>query len=265
MKILHNKFALLLAVFQFAFVGSYAQQRYVENEAFGFGERLEYKVGYKFVKAGTAVFEVGQKPVQRNGRDHYDIRFDVKSLESLDWMYKVRDQYRTIVDVAGIYPTEFEQHIREGNYKRDFKATFDQKANLARTSDGEFKIPDFVHDIVSAFYYVRTVDLKSKKKGDIIQLQNFYGKKTYDLGVKVLGREQIEVDGGKFKCVVVEPMIQEGGLFKADGRVVIWLSDDDRKIPVKVSTKIPIGTIDAELVKFSGLRGDLAARIGDKK
>ncbi|MES2766909.1 MAG: DUF3108 domain-containing protein [Bacteroidota bacterium] len=264
MKKLSNKFALVLAIFQIALVSSYAQ-RHIANEAFGFGERLEYKVGYKFVKAGTAVFSIGDKPVKRNGQDAYDIRFDVKSLESLDWMYKVRDQYRTVVDVAGIYPIEFEQHIREGNYKRDFKATFDQQANLARTTDGEFKIPDYVHDVVSAFYYIRTVDLKSKKKGDVIKLQNFYGKKTYDLGVKVLGREEITVDGGKFRCVIVEPMIQEGGLFKADGRVVIWLSDDERKIPVKVSTKIPIGTIDAELVKFSGLRGELAARLGDKK
>lgn len=235
--------------------------RYVANEAFGLGERLDYRVGYKFITAGTASFRVLPNPVERNEKKCYDVRFEVRSLKSLDWLYRVQDQYRTILDIDGIFPHEFEQHIREGNYSRDFTAKFDQVNNQAITSEKRHPIPPFCHDIVSAFYYVRTMDLRAMKKGEIIQMQNFFGDTTYSLGVKILGRQTVEVEAGKFRCVVVEPLVVEGGLFKSEGKIYIWISDDERKIPVKVSTKVVIGTIDAELTGFQGLRGPIASKI----
>lgn len=231
--------------------------RYVQNDAFGFGEKLDYRVGYKFITAGRGSFEVMPNPVMKNGRPCYDIRFDVKSLESLEWIYQVRDRYRTVMDVGGMFPWEFEQHIREGGYKRDFTASFSQETNKATTTEGTFEIPDYVHDVVSALFYVRTLNLAGMKKGEIIKLQNFFDRKTHELGVKVLGKQTIEVEAGKFRCIVVEPMIQEGGLFKSEGRILVWFSDDARKVPVKVSSKIPIGTVDAELTGYKGLRGPL--------
>lgn len=237
--------------------------RSIENEAFGYGERLDYDVGYKFITAGKASFIVGTDPVMIDGRKCYDIRFDVASLESLDWLYRVRDRYRTYVDVDGIFPWKFEQRIREGNYRRDFTATFDQVSRKARTTDGTFDVPAFVHDVVSAFYFVRTHDLKKYRKGQTIALKNFFDKETHDLEVRVLGRQRVEVKAGTFDCVVIEPLVKEGGLFKSDGRIMIWLSDDDRKIPVKVSTKVVIGSIDAELTGYRGLRGPLTSRVAN--
>ena len=76
-----------------------------------------------------------------------------------------------------------------------------------------------------------------------------------------MGRETIKVEAGTFKCIIVEPLAKEGGLFKSDGRVLIWLSDDDRKIPVKITTKVLIGSIGSELREYSGINGELKARI----
>jgi hypothetical protein len=238
--------------------------RYVENTAFGFGERLEYNVGYKFITAGKAAFTVGKDAVWEQGRQCYDVRFEVASLKSLDFLYKVRDRYRTLVDIDGIFPWKFEQTIREGGYSKDFSATFDHTQLKATTTEGTFTVPEFVHDIVSAFYFIRTFDLKGMKRGDKIQLKNFFDRETHDLQVNILGKAEVTVEAGKFKCIVVEPVIKKGGLFKSDGRILLYLSDDDRKIPVKVTTKIPIGTIDAELTGYRGLRGALSSRIGEK-
>ncbi|HRP02755.1 MAG TPA: DUF3108 domain-containing protein [Candidatus Kapabacteria bacterium] len=235
--------------------------RYVENEAYGFGENLEYDVGYKFITAGTGYFKIMPEAIVRNGRKCYDVRFQVKSLESLDWLYRVRDQYRTVLDVAGIFPWEFEQTIREGNYRRDAKAYFDQTNNIAKSNDKTFQIPEYVHDIVSAFYYVRTMDIGNMRKDSIFYLKNFFDDTTFNLGVRIKGKQTIEVEAGTFKCVVIEPMIVQGGLFKSEGSVFVWMSDDDRKIPVKVATKIPIGFVEAKLTKYSGLRGPLNAKI----
>ena len=56
-------------------------------------------------------------------------------------------------------------------------------------------------------------------------------------------------------------MIMEGGLFKSDGRIIIWMTNDERKIPVKVSTKVVIGSIDAELREYSGVNGRIKAKV----
>jgi hypothetical protein len=235
--------------------------RYLKNESFGFGERLDYKVGYKFITAGTGYLQIAKDPVYRYGRPCYLVQFEVKSLESLDFLYRVRDAYSTVLDVAGIFPWEFTQKIREGNYKRDSKAYFDQFNHKAFVGDKTFEVSEYIHDIVSAFYYVRTLNLSQMQKGNVIYLENFFDNKSYKLGVKIHGKSIAEVDAGKFNCVVVEPLVVEGGLFKSEGSIYIWLTDDERKIPVKVATRIPIGFVEATLTSYKGTRGPIKSKI----
>lgn len=235
--------------------------RKVENNAFHYGERLNYDVKYSFITAGTGYFYILPQIQYRDDRKCYDIRFSVRSLKSLEFLYKVKDTYSSIMDVEGIFPYEFEQHIREGNFKRDFKATFDQVNHKAKVKKKAYDIPAYCHDIVSAFYYVRTKDLGSMKKGSMFKLKNFFKDKTYDLAVKIHGKQTVEVTAGKFKCTVIEPLVVEGGLFKSEGKILIWVTDDELKIPVKVATKILIGSVSAELKSYSGLKGKLTSKV----
>lgn len=236
--------------------------RYQTNEAFGFGERLDYKVGYKFITAGYGYYYIKNDPVYQNGRPCYDINFTVKSLPELEMLYKVKDSYRTLLDVGGVFPWAFEQHVREGKYKKDFAARFDQVRNKAYVDKDSFNVPNYVHDIVSAFYYVRTLNLQAMKKNETIYMKNFFEDSTFTLGVKMLGKQIVEVEAGKFNCLVIEPLVSQGGLFKKEGRLMIWVTDDERKIAVKVGTQIAIGFVGAELTKYSGLRGPLKSKIG---
>lgn len=234
--------------------------RKIENRAFGVGERLVFDVSYGPITAGEAIMAITRYD-SIAGRLCYRVEFSVNSLKSFDWIYEVRDRYLTIIDVEAIAPLKFEQHIREGTYKRDFIAEFDQVNHVARTTEGDFPIPEYVHDIMSAFYFARTLDYSGMKPGDQILLYNFYKDKSHELGVRFLGRQELEVAAGTFRTIVVEPLVKEGGLFKAEGRIVIWLTDDERKIPVRVNTKVIIGSIDTELREYSGLIGPLKARI----
>jgi hypothetical protein len=233
--------------------------RKAENKAFKAGERLTFDVKYGFVTAGVAVMSI-PKVKKISGRDSYNITFEVNSVPSFDWVFKVRDRYETYMDIQGLFPWRFEQHVREGNYSRDFSAFFDQRKNKAKTSEGEYNIPKYVNDIVSAFYLARTFDYSKMKKGEKIHLQNFFKDKVYDLDVRFIGREKVSVSAGTFDCVIIEPLVQEGGLFKSEGTILIWLTNDDLKVPVKVKTKIVIGSIDAELTKYEGLAGALKAK-----
>jgi len=234
--------------------------RKIKNSAFDVGERLVFDVSYGFITAGEAVMHVAAFDTIA-GRKTYRIQFTVNSLPSFSWIYKVEDRYLTFIDLESIAPLRFEQHIQEGSYKRDFTAEFDQLNHIARTSEGQYPIPEYVHDIMSAFYYVRTVDFSGLKTGDTIKMYNFYKDTSHDLVVRLLGRQDLEVGAGTFRSLVVEPLVKEGGLFKSEGRIVIWLTDDDLKIPIRVNTKVIIGSIDVELREYSGLSGPAKAKV----
>ena len=233
--------------------------RRIPNKAFRSGEYCKFDVNYGFITAGEAVLRVLDTVYHQ--RKCYYVEFTLNSKPFFNAFYKVRDRYVTLIDVEGMFPWRFEQHIREGGYKRDFFAEFDQVTHRATTTDKGFDIPPYVQDIMSAFYFTRTVDFSNFHAGEKVHLQNFYKDSTYELDVKFKGKETVNVDAGKFRCIIVEPLVKEGGLFKSEGRILVWLTDDDRRLPVKVTAKIVIGSVDAELIGYAGISGSLGSII----
>jgi hypothetical protein len=259
------KIILLVGVINAA---SYTQFRTNTNDAFTYGERLSFEVSYGFITAAEAFMTISPAPYMYNGRETYEVNFDVNSRSSFDAVYKVRDNYKTYIDSKGIFPWRFEQHIRENNYKRDFEATFIQESLKVYTKvnyveDKNYKSPyDYVQDLISAFYYARTLDWKNKKAGDIVTVNYFYKDNFFPLEIRFEGRETVDVAAGEFKTFVLKPTIKEGFTNKTSD-IYIYLTDDERKVPVKVKMKIVIGALVAELTEFSGINGPLDSKVGD--
>lgn len=230
------------------------------NHPFAVGEKLLFDVNYGFITAGKAEMSIPRLDTVL-GAVTYKVQFTVRTTPTFDFFFEVRDRYETYLDTAGIFPWRFEQHIKEGKFTRDYTAVFDQVKKIAKTAEGDFPITPHVHDIMSAFYYARTVDYSNYRPGSRIHLQNFYRGVENPLDVKYIGRQKISVSAGTFNCIIIEPLVKEGGLFKSEGRILIWLSDDELKIPVKVNTKVVIGSIDAELREYSGLKGPLRSKV----
>lgn len=211
------------------------------------GEELNFAVRYGVVRAGDAKLAVeGLEMV--NGEPAYRLASTARSSRFFSTFFEVKDRVESVWSVQRRVPLRFEKHIHEGSYKRNEVVRFDHEAGTAVYADGKVKeIPPGAQDVLSAFYYVRTQNLTP---GDSLEVPNHSDGKNYPLVVRVLRRETITVPAGTFTCVVVEPMLKTAGLFKQEGRLTIWLTDDARKMPVLMKSKVTVGSIVAELESF---------------
>ena len=127
--------------------------------------------------------------------------------------------------------------------------------------DEEYTIQQYAQDIISSFYYARTLDFSNSKEGDVVKIPYFHKNSTVPLPIKFLGREDAETDAGKFRCIMLQPNVKEGDIASKADDIVVWLTDDDIKMPVKVQIGIIIGSVKVELVGYSGLSGTLKSKI----
>jgi len=243
----------------------------IAQGAFKDGEELSFKIRYGFIKAGTAKMKVFEKNGE-DGKRLYHLQTTARSLKAFDWIYKVEDVVNSFVDYTYFYPVRFEKKLREGGYKADLFTDYVHDDSLAvvefiryhddmkvrKRQKYEVKIPPYVQDILSSLYYVRTQELEV---GQPVYITNHEKKKIYDMEVLVHRREIIEVEAGKFMCIVVEPVVRGEGLFKKEGSLQVWLTDDDRKIPVQMQSEIVVGHITSELVEIRGVDGRITAKI----
>lgn len=177
----------------------------------------------------------------------------VWEIRSLAWgngffqsFYPVRDTVISFINARGVYPLTFHKIVSEGSYRERQATEYDQKANRVRTKDTAFAVDPFTHDVLSAFYFIRTQPLAVGKS---FELSAVSGKKTYKLKVICHREETVEVPAGKFKTWVIEPVLKDDGLFKAKGQLWIWVTRDARRMPVKMQSKIPVGSVKAELIR----------------
>jgi hypothetical protein len=109
-----------------------------------------------------------------------------------------------------------------------------------------------VQDALSSFYLTR---FQALPVGGTITFEYHASRKTMPLEVRILGRQKVKTPAGKFSCIVIEPMLRAGGIFKNKGRLVIWLTDDERRIPVQMKSKVLIGSVKVVLQEVKEANG----------
>jgi hypothetical protein len=215
----------------------------VENRAFSVGERLVFDIAYGMIKAGTAT--MGIPDTQRvEDRTCFHVVTTAESSPFFSAFFKVRDRVESFMDVEGIFSWRFEKHIREGRYRSDRFEIYDQTRSLVYYKRDTIPAPPLVRDILCSFYFTRTQPLEVGKDFDV---DSFGDGKVYPLRVLVHRKEKIKVPAGAFRCVVVEPVIRGEGIFNQKGKLTIWLTDDERRIPVLMKSKVLVGSIDVRL------------------
>lgn len=220
--------------------------RRLDNIAFGVGEWLHYDLGYGFINAGTATMEV-KEVVDYDGRPAYQLVSTAQSNKFFSSFYPVQDRVESIFDAVGLFSWRFEKKLREGNYRSLRQYSFDQVKHSVVYKGDTIDVAPYVQDALSVLYYARTQPLEVGKS---IYIDNFTDGKNYPLEVRVLDKEHIKTKAGEFDCLVVEPLLQAAGLFKHEGKLTVWLTDDRVRLPVLMKTKVVVGSITAELTDY---------------
>lgn len=220
--------------------------RYVENIAFGIGERLHFDIGYGFINAGTAVMEVVDL-VEYDNRPAYRVVSSAQSNKFFSSFYAVRDSVESIIDAIGLFSWYFDKKLREGKYRSHRRYGFDQINHQVVYEDDTIQVAPYVQDALSMLYYVRTQPLKV---GESVFVDNFTDGRHYPVEIRVHRRERIKVKAGAFDCLVVEPFLRVAGIFKHEGKLTVWLTDDRLRLPVMMKSKVVVGSITAELTDF---------------
>lgn len=216
-------------------------------EPFRAGESLRFSVQYGFIHAGSAWLEVPEIS-EYQGHRVWRLVARAKSNRFIDGLYKVRTDIESLWDHTGHFSRRYIEHRLERHEDVNDTTTFEPDSLRMRDQKGRlYPVPGPMQDALSSFYKTRFLALPV---GGKVPFNYFASRRTSLLEVRVLGRETVSTPAGRFNCVVIEPLLKAGGIFSNKGRLVIWLTDDARRMPVLMKSKVAIGSIKVVLQEY---------------
>jgi len=231
-------------------------QAAAEPTAFQPGERLTFTLKWTIVPAGTAVLEVLPRE-HMAGQDAFHFVLTARSNAFVDAFYTVRDRVDAWADAAMQRSLLYRKKQREGSTHRDITVTFDWEAMTAQYVNGNdvrepIAITEGSFDPLSVFYWSRFAPLAV---GERLQRSVTDGKK-HVLGIAhVVRRERIRVPAGRFDTFLIEPDLRHvGGVFEKspEAKLQLWVTADQRRLPVKLKSKVVVGSFTGELTTMIG-------------
>jgi len=244
----------LLVCFLLIFMSSFSQNG---GNSFQSGEFLKYKIHYGLLNAGFATVELNEVVEQNDSLIHAVGKGWTTGM--VGFLFKVEDTYESYFNESDLKPKHFIRNIDEGGYTQDKEVFFDFEKNEARevnhkkTTKSSYFIENDVQDILSSFYYMRSIDFTQLKANDSIDVNMFFDGKMNPIKLVVLEREIIKTQFGKIKAIKIRPLVLKGRVFKDEENVTLWISDDFNKVPLKIKASLLIGSAKAELIEYSGL------------
>jgi len=251
-----KKLSWLLPVILFFISVSAKAQEYI----FQPGEKITYSVAYHviglYVNAGTASFTTSKANIATG--DVYHLVGEGATNSKYDWIYKVRDRYESYYDAASMQPVRFVRNVNEGKYKKYEEVTFDAQTNTAVTPKGAYKVPQKVQDVISSMYYARSINFSQYKQGDKIPFNMFLGSNVYSMYIKYVGKEAVKTKYGTINTLKLQPLLLKGNSFKGGEDMTVWVTDDNNHVPVRIESKLSVGSIKVDLQQYENLKYPLA-------
>lgn len=209
-------------------------------------ETMKFDIYWTGIYVGSAVVSV------KGNEDTVTITSTVKSASFISNFYYVNDYAESRIE-KGI-PKHFILLQTEGKYRGNKETIFDYNngeivfINHLKNSTVYHKGIDKVFmDVLSGFFYLRTLPISLNEP---VAVNIFDSNKFTTVMVQPIKEEKIELSNRQIDTIVIKPELDTEGLFKRKGDIIIWLSKDDNKIPLKIETKVPVGRVVAELKEY---------------
>ncbi|MEC7785286.1 MAG: DUF3108 domain-containing protein [Bacteroidota bacterium] len=233
---------------------------YAQEAAFQDGEWFRFRISYSgWWKAGEATLSVTNETLK--GKPVYHVKGKGVTTGMTKLFFGVEDYYETYIDKKTTLPYRFIRKIDEGGHTKDKIIDFNQQSNVATVNDKKhnevktFQTEPNIHDMVSAFYYLRnSIDSENLKDGDETVINMFFDQENFKFKLKFLGREEVKTKFGKVKALIFRPYVQAGRVFKEKESLTVWISDDQNKIPLQIKADLAVGSLKADIDAYKGLK-----------
>jgi hypothetical protein len=216
------------------------------------GEKMVYQARWGIVSAGQSVIEILPDETINDVKT-WHFAMTTTTNAGLDLIYKVREHKESYMDLTRMRTVLYKEK-EEGNHPRDVVVTYDwAKGTVTRTENGKvgdtISIPAGTIDPLGLFFFIR---MKKLKVGEVLEFPVTDGKKYWDTKATVIRKEQLTINGKTYDTFVVMPDMKrlEDVFKKKDEQpdLMVWFSADVRQVPVKIESKVIIGTFVFELV-----------------
>jgi hypothetical protein len=219
------------------------------------GERAVYKASWNGIPVATAVIATTSQFI--GGKKFYNVRVDAKTSPILDLFWKMRDTITSTIEAKPLAPTRFTFSQRENLKVIDTEAKFDRTAKKwsvhrderTEVKKYEFDQPPNTIDPITAVYLARSQDFKV---GEHLYFNIFGGKYRYLLDLEVERREKVHIASGSIDAFKIVPRIKnlmKDGYAERVNEGSVWISADERRIPVMLSSRIFVGSIYIERIE----------------
>lgn len=253
-------FAKILIVFFLFLTSSFVvgdTYRFIPNTSFKAGEYFEYKVKYGILPVGEAIVEVSPQIYSVNRRACYRVNVFGRTTGLTD-IFHIRNTYRSYLDTSAILPQKFLMSLQENSYKKDQVIVFDHTANSALREQNNdkkaFVLPNNIQDVVSGYYFLRTLDFSKMKIGETVAAPMFFDDEIYNMRVKYNGKGVVKTKFGKIDVIKLTPILPQNQMFKGEDAIRIWVSDDGNRVPIRIELEFPVGSASMEIKGYRNTR-----------
>ncbi len=264
MKILISVLFLVTSLLTYAQTEEDSAYAYIPRPTVKRGEYLEYKATFGIFTVGKGTFKVQPTLHKVKNRICYKLDAYGKTSGFVDWLAGVDDHWGAYVDTSSLVTHIAYRTIVEGKYKKNEVVYFDFEEDTIRVKEFDFEKSSYnelesftmnrlTREFMSGFLYLRTVDFNQLEKGDTVEIYSFLEDTFYDFKIVMWGRENLKTKAGTFKSIKFIPVMPNNNVFEGENAILAWFSDDENKIPLKVSAKMFIGHAGIELTNYDNL------------
>ncbi|MDA0739132.1 MAG: DUF3108 domain-containing protein [Nitrospirae bacterium] len=211
-------------------------------------ESLQFGISLLGVPAGTATMDTTPLTLS-NGLSAIQFNSRASSNDFISFFFPVNNVVNSTVDAETMLPLHLLFQRREGKRHEDFDITFDhQSQKVIIFKDGQtstMAIPAYTHDGLSCLYYLR--QMPSLDPGQSVFVTIHHDKNNYKVEVQVEAIERIEGPWGEIEAVRLVALMPFSGIFLNEGNIRFWLTNDLRRVPLKMSARVIVGSVEAVL------------------